>query len=119
MPAPDRLAELRRQRALLQDHLAWLDREIAAAERSAPAATAAPAPGEAKTPVAAPVSSAAELRKPAASQTDSEAEAILSEYRAAGSDLQRDVRQGCLLYFVGAFAVLAAVVAILWFALRR
>jgi hypothetical protein len=29
MPSPSRLEQLRRQRALLQEHLAWLDREIA------------------------------------------------------------------------------------------
>ena len=33
----DRLAELRRQRALLADHLAWLDREIAAEAKQVPA----------------------------------------------------------------------------------
>jgi hypothetical protein len=30
----DRLAELRRQRALIHEHLTWLDREIAAAEKT-------------------------------------------------------------------------------------
>lgn len=47
----DRLAELRRQRALIHEHLNWLDREIAAAEKSSgsplPATTpasAAPSP---------------------------------------------------------------------------
>ena len=29
MPSPSRLDQLRRQRALVQEHLAWLDREIA------------------------------------------------------------------------------------------
>lgn len=32
---PDRLAELKRQRALVAEHLQWLDREIAAADSSA------------------------------------------------------------------------------------
>src|SRR5690349_2525236 len=36
MANPDRLQQLLRQRALLQEHLAWLDREIAAASEGTP-----------------------------------------------------------------------------------
>ena len=44
-PMSDRLSQLLRQRALLQEHLTWLDREIAAeTEKSAP--TLAPAHSE-------------------------------------------------------------------------
>jgi hypothetical protein len=46
MSAPDRLSQLLRQRALLHEHLAWLDREIA--EASSGVSTPPPAP----TPIA-------------------------------------------------------------------
>ena len=52
-----RLDELRRHRALLQEHLAWLDREIAAAAGEKPASPAVPivaAPRPATPPPAAP-----------------------------------------------------------------
>jgi hypothetical protein len=43
-PAPDRLQQLLRQRALLQEHLAWLDREIADASSGVTAPPPAPTP---------------------------------------------------------------------------
>ena len=49
---PDRLAELRRQRALVQEHLAWLEREIAATEKTPSATRPADAPLTAAAPLA-------------------------------------------------------------------
>jgi hypothetical protein len=43
-PAPDRLQQLLRQRALLQEHLAWLDREIADASSGVTGPPPAPTP---------------------------------------------------------------------------
>lgn len=96
----DRLAELQRQRALVQQHLAWLDREIAAASASADASAAsssapAPTPGApAPTPT------------PPADPT-----ALLEQYRASATDPKTDVRKGCLLYFLAAFAMLGVMIA--------
>lgn len=120
----DRLAELARQRALLSEHLTWLDGEIAdetvkrlIPKPLDPAATAidssAPppsAPATATTPTDAavhpvPISRAA-VPEPAE---------ILDQFRVAPSAVKQDVRKGCLLYFAAAFVLLGLVVAILYF----
>lgn len=136
---PDRLAELRRQRALVQEHLAWLDRELAALERTSPPRSAEspaavdPFVVDVNTQPAAtgatprPLSPAATLSSPApfgrASPAPAAAaqapmvDALLEEYRVEPGALKRDVRKGCLLYFAGAMALLILVVAVLYFAL--
>lgn len=122
MPA-DRLAELHRQRALLREHLAWLDREIAEASPRGdlpapplpPAAPASPPAGVLPTPPAPVKAESAATVSPAALAP----EAILDEYRVAPDTLRTDVRKGCFLYFVGAFAVLAVCVMVLYYALSR
>ena len=113
---PDRLVELRRQRALVQEHLAWLDREIVAAENapSAPAAATAvrdARPGPSAAPVA--VARTGNLAPVAAPSPD----AILEEYAVAPGTVKSEVRKGCLLYFVAALALLVLVIAVLYFAL--
>lgn len=98
MTPPDRLTELRRQRALLQQHTDWLDREIAAASLDA-SQPIAPAVTPANPDLAAP------LRAPEPLVT-ADPDAILSQYRSDEGRLKTDVRKGCLLYSVGAFALL-------------
>lgn len=117
VPPMDRLAELRRQRALVQEHLDWLDREIAAAGGSTPAllsprpAAFTPAPAiVAKLPPSIPAAATPDAR---------EAETILEQYRTSDKSLKTDVRKGCLLYFAAAFVLLGLGVAALWFAFRR
>jgi hypothetical protein len=110
----DRLAELRRQRALVLEHVAWLDREIAAAtplspiaDRSIPPLVASPQPTPAVAePGALPV---------AAAPVGPEADAILDDYRVPETSLKSDVRKGCLLYFVGAFLLVGLGVVALYF----
>ena len=108
----DRLAELQRQRALVQEHLAWLDREIAAAgkptDRSLPAAATTTATTLPATPTAV-------APKPTPSEVH--VDELLAQYRSAPGAVRQDVRKGCLLYFALALVVLAASVAILYFAL--
>jgi hypothetical protein len=104
----ERLNELRRQRALLQEHLAWLDREIAAEQGHPPPATAAvapPAPLPAPTP-ASPATALASERDP---------DAILARYREQTGDLKQNVRRGCFLYFIAAFALVGLAVLALYF----
>jgi hypothetical protein len=132
----DRLAELRRQRALVQQHVEWLDREIAAeAARLSPAEAGAKlaAVVAAATPAVATPAGAPPLAKPVAPTTRSrpstpstdapeatatpEAERILDEFRVEPTSLHSDVRKGCLLYFAAALALFAAVVALLYFTL--
>jgi len=113
-----RLAELRRQRALIHEHLAWLDRQIAAEDAIA-------ALGHGTTPAMAALSPSvpsqpvAPVAPNAVEPSTDDPDALLSEYRAADVDVVRHVRTGCLLYFVAALALVAVIVAILYFALRR
>ncbi len=138
----DRLAELRRQRALVEEHLAWLDREIAregndpsaaapvpaASLRnvSASSASFASATSSTSAPEAAILAAAVKAAVNSATTSPREspvvaaaAEKILEEYRVPPDALKTDVRKGCLLYFVIGFAVFVAGVIGLYFLLRR
>lgn len=90
----DRLNELRRQRALLQQHLEWLDAEIAAAQPGekppSPAPTVAPRPAE-------PVATVA-------------LEALLAEQKHAPESSAAQVRRGCFIAFGLIFVVLGLAV---------
>lgn len=96
----DRLKELQRQRALIQEQLAWLDREIAATRSAStpnPVSITTSAPPS-KSPSLAPVSgdaAAAELA----------AEEIIAEYKTEVQALTGTVRRGCFLYFALALAL--------------
>jgi hypothetical protein len=116
MPAPDRLAELQRQRALIQQHLAWLDREIAAAERRP---IAAPSDAPQALPSPAVPSALPAGRDATTAELEAEAEAVMAEYRLSSTDVQRDVRRGCFIYAAAGFLLFVAVVAGLYFALRH
>jgi hypothetical protein len=135
-PSSDRLAALRRQRALVQQHLAWLDQEITAAE-GAHGEVGSIRSGTAQVPAApviAPVAALSGTAQPASSESPppdaaevdaetetslAEADAMLDRYRRPSTDLQRDVRTGCLLYFAAALLITAVVVVSLYFALRH
>lgn len=126
----DRLAELVRQRALVQEHLAWLNREIAAAAEAAKPApvpdgptTAGSPASEATTPSpsiptatrpagAAPVLPVA---PPAAAAVDPDE--IIARYQVAPTAMKQDLRKGCLLYFAGAFILLGLIITILYLTL--
>ncbi len=127
----DRLQQLLRQRALLQEHLAWLDREIAAASESAPAKPVPivrPAP--ASTPFVASqaaqilaASSAASPFPPPAADVAPEvaavADEIIQQYHRGPDTTKTDVKKGCLLYFFAAFALVALAVVTLYFLFER
>lgn len=123
---PDRLAELVRQRALVSEHLAWLDREIASTSASAvPVVPLAPSPalgaGPPAVPAPAPVSATdsplVPLPAPSSEPVLPDPDAILNQYQLNPVSVKQDVRKGCLLYFAGAFVVLGLVIAILYLAL--
>ncbi len=105
---PPSLDELRRQRRMIADHLAWLDREIAARQATGATPVAAPAP-LAAAPSADPLEG-----RPSPADPD----AILEQYRVAPTNVTRDVRRGCLLYFVLGSVLLAALVWLLYIGLR-
>ena len=130
MADSDRLAELRRQRAHVQEHLAWLDREIARSEtdtdlvvrgESATALPAEPTASDtrADNPNALSESGETAPTSPAAEEIEADAEAVMAEYRVASTELQDSVRRGCFLYFTVALLLLGAVVVGLYFALRH
>lgn len=113
----DRLEELRRQRTLVQQHLEWLDREIAAesgktTQTQTGAKLAAVIASSNPTSITAPPSPAGTPH-----QGNPDADKILDKYRVAPESLRSDVRKGCWLYFAAAFAIFFGVVAILYFAL--
>lgn len=115
----DRLNDLRRQRALAQEQLAWLDREIAAeeariAETGGQLNATARAILGAKAAAAAPT--ATTFPSPVVPR-DAAASAALSPatYEADSVTTQQDVKRGCLLYVIGAFVALFLAFAALYF----
>lgn len=115
----DRLAELRRQRALVQEHLAWLDREMAMLEGpvSAPVVPPTTSGSRSTNPITGVPTATGSVGSSITTFKDPAADTILEEYRVAPTALKENVRKGCLLYFVAAFALLILVVAVLYFAL--
>ncbi|MFT3828428.1 MAG: hypothetical protein QM691_01855 [Opitutaceae bacterium] len=111
----DRLAELRRQRALVAEHLAWLDRELAAAapaEAASPSSENKPRPASdlAAPPPGLPAGPLAPADNP---PPDSTPHAALPEAKPA--EIRSDVRRGCFLYFaIATLLGLAGVALIIW-----
>ena len=136
MPDPNRLNDLRRQRELVAEQLAWIDREIAAAGGlpTTTPATAVPPPPALRlvTPAAAvPIPPSAPVRVPIVPLTPpaalnveipahvaAQADAMLDEYRVAPDAMKSDVKKGCFLYFFAAFALFALGVVALYFIFR-
>ena len=130
----DRLQDLLRQRAPIQEQLAWLDREIASASAADATTTPAvataprsvptlPQPGYLASQAAAIAAhQAAAARAPATARGENPAvaaaaDAILEKYRVQPDSLKTDVRQGCFLYFFGALAAVAVIVVGLYYVL--
>lgn len=124
---PDRLAELVRQRALVEEHLAWLNRQIAeVAPRSTAPVTIPVKPAMAETTVvdASPRPLTPVTPPPAAEPMEyapaaADAEAIMAKYQIPSSALKDDVRKGCFLYFAAAFVVLGLGVTLLYLMVSR
>ncbi len=117
----DRLRELLRQRTLLQDHLAWLEREIKEADGAAqPNAAATQPPPATAQPSSPPAASTMGpmATTPGPTDTGSVADDILDKYRVKPTSVQQDVRKGCFLYFTLGFIVFALGVLGLYYALR-
>ncbi len=88
-----RLQELLRQKALVEEQAAWLEREIAR-ERAAAAPAADPAPAMAPAPAAG---------SPAApAGDDKDASAIIERYRGGEQTNRRRIKLGCMLYTLAA-----------------
>jgi hypothetical protein len=111
----DRLNELQHQRALVQEQLAWLEREIAR-EMGQPAISSpqASAP-ERKLPTPFTAASFPLGSEKAPADVETEAEKILARYRHAEHPVKDDVRKGCFLYFALALALLVIAVLMVYF----
>jgi hypothetical protein len=114
---PDRLAELRRQRALVAQHLAWIDAELTAAGAGKPPA-AAERPAAASTELsgleglpnpaapAAPVEpEAAQAADPVLALANARADEIIEKYRATDALDPNVAKRGCLVLFVAFFVL--------------
>ena len=106
----DRLSELQRQRALAQEQLAWLDREIARESGQAPTA---PVP-------VAPVVPAARPPGEMSADANHAADEIIARYQTPPASTTQDVKRGCFLYFFVALGTVLLVVGAIWlFYIRR
>ena len=95
MPTPDRLEELKRQRALLAEQMAKLDRESAAMSSA----------GEASAP-------------PASAPEISEADRALEQFAEAPTN-PAEIKRGCVRAFVWALALMAALLVAVYFVFYR
>jgi hypothetical protein len=94
-PVSDRLTELQRQRALVQEQLSWLEREIAR-ETGQPAAPSALPASSVRVPTPLTPAMAQPALPPEAARA---ADEIIAQYQhEAGTGVQ-DVKRGCYLYF--------------------
>jgi hypothetical protein len=106
----DRADELRRQRRLLLEHLAWLEREIVAEDGSRPH-EAEPVPQPAQEAYEPPI-------LPPGPVDDRDAEAILAEYRTPAMSIAAKTKMGCVAYFA-AFMLIVAVAVTLFYLYTR
>ena len=100
----NRLKDLQRQRALAQEQLAWIDREIAQE------AGQAPAPAQ---PAIPPASTAA--RSATAGDAALLADQILASYQSEAAASPSIVKHGCFLYFALALLLLGLSLVALYF----
>ena len=116
-PMPDRLDELRKQRALVQQHLTWLDHEIASVTVTRltlpPFAmrgnTRPPVPGVGGTNPATPRSGT--TRSPLTGAAIPE----LADFQVDPDNVHGDTRRGCIIYSAIAFLVLVAICIVIYF----
>ena len=109
----DRLKDLLHQRALVQEQLVWLDREIAAARATAPVSGVIPIAIDPLPITGAALPAARSPSEQAA--VDATAEEILAQYKNEGPALESNVKRGCFLYFFIALALLGLAVFALYF----
>lgn len=110
----DRLSHLQRQQALLREHLAWIESEIAAESgKSAPSPLAPILPSSqprASAPPSLPVSSTGSITAAPPAEVD----ALIEQYATTERQNPADIRRGCFLVFTAAFLLLAGVVGAVW-----
>lgn len=115
----ERLTELLRQRTLIQDHLAWLDREIAAeqGQPTPPRDAANPSIPSTLAKIAMPATATATKRLSAIDEA--EAEKIIGQFQRDPNTLKTDARRGILTAFGIAFGLLTLVAFIAYWLYAR
>ena len=116
MPSPARLAALLQQRALISQHLAWLDAEIAASTTGSDSPSPLPAPASpAPTPAAPSPESPPALSNDYAptdplAQANARADEIIERYRSSEALNPADTRRSCLLLSIAMLLFSTAVI---------
>jgi hypothetical protein len=105
----ERLSHLHRQQALLREHLAWIEAEIAreTGHDSQPVLSHAAAAPAQLPPISAPL-------VPTSAESLPEADALLEKYASGERQNPADIRRGCFIVFIAALALLAAGVTTVW-----
>jgi hypothetical protein len=125
----DRIAELARQRQLVQQHLAWLDRQLADAAQQSVGQPIESSATRDNVPAATPI--VPDLRANAATtalppstsgavppRDAAEADEIMDQFRVTPAAVKSDVRKGCFIYFVAAFLLLGLGITAVYFIFR-
>ncbi|HEY8931845.1 MAG TPA: hypothetical protein VIM44_00880 [Rariglobus sp.] len=105
----ERLRHLQRQQALLREHLAWIESEIARETTAGPAAATERSP--------APVSVAGPTVTSAPAPAD--ADTLLERYAAEERQNPADLRRGCFIVFFLALALVIGAVTVAWLLFYR
>lgn len=111
----DRLPNLLRQRTIIEEHLRWLDREIAAAsENRLPIPDEnlrpIPAPGSARPSVPIKGENSGEILRADGTGVDP----LLADYVQEPENLKADVKRGCLIYFSVGMSIMLLSVFLLY-----
>jgi len=111
----DRLEELRKQRALVQQHLTWLDHEIAAVTVTRLTLPPFAMRGNTRPPV--PSATTPATPKSGATRAPMSASSIpeLAEFQVDPDDVHGDTRRGCIIYSAIAFLVLVLIMGVIYF----
>jgi hypothetical protein len=117
----DRLRHLQRQQALLREHLAWIETEIARetppATSSAPSTSSTVGPALSASATPSPLVATAAIAPatpPLAPEIAAEAEELIKHYATQERQNPNDIKRGCFLVFISAFLLLAAGVTAIW-----
>ena len=112
----DRLEELRKQRALVQQHLTWLDHEIASVTVTRLTLPPFAMRGNTRPPVPSATTPATPT-KTGATRPPISAAAVpeLAEFQVDPDDVHGDTRRGCIIYSAIAFLVLVLIMGVIYF----
>jgi len=111
----DRLEELRKQRALVQQHLTWLDHEIASVTVTRLTLPPFAMRGTTRPPI--PSATTPATPKTGATRSPLSAAAVpeLAEFQVDPDDVHGDTRRGCIIYSAIAFLVLVLIMGVIYF----